>query len=498
MTTPRALRLRLGVFVVIALILLGALIVLFGSLPTYFRTAKYFTVRFTEAPGVSPGTPVRRSGVRIGAVRQVILDDERGIVRVQLAIDPQYTLRHNEIATLSTSLLGGDASIDFIPQPPEEGRPVDRSEIQPGAELVGILAASVNTLLNRASEVVPTTQETLDQMRKSLQRLERLAPLAEDTLREYRDLARESRGMIPDLKKTNTEVQNLARDARAALPDLRNAANDVGAASRNVGRLSERLDVFWQTNQDKIVKAIDNANEVLKGMVKAVDSANEAINRVLNLLSDENQRAVTAILKNTRRASDRFDDLTRTLGDTLTKMDKVLADTQKLTGPLGERSERMVRNIDETLDSTRKIAAPLADRAEPIARNLDAVLATLQKILAPFSERSERLARDLEGSLDRLNRTLADVDALMRVVDQADGTLRRFLTDPSLYIHLDEVVLAVGHLTPRIDRILKDFETFADKLARHPEAIGLGGVVRPGSGLKEPPTAPPSHGVPPP
>jgi hypothetical protein len=43
-------------------------------------------------------------------------------------------------------------------------------------------------------------------------------------------------------------------------------------------------------------------------------------------------------------------------------------------------------------------------------------------------------------------------------------------------------------MTPRIDRILKDFETFADKLARHPEAIGLGGVVWPGSGLKDPPT----------
>jgi hypothetical protein len=42
-------------------------------------------------------------------------------------------------------------------------------------------------------------------------------------------------------------------------------------------------------------------------------------------------------------------------------------------------------------------------------------------------------------------------------------------------------------IMPRLDRIMKDFETFADKLARHPEAIGLGGVVRPGSGLKDPP-----------
>ena len=45
--------------------------------------------------------------------------------------------------------------------------------------------------------MVPTTQETLNDIRKSMQRIEKLAarwekatPLAEDTMREYRDLAR--------------------------------------------------------------------------------------------------------------------------------------------------------------------------------------------------------------------------------------------------------------------------------------------------------------------
>jgi ABC-type transporter Mla subunit MlaD len=491
------LKLRLGLVVLVALLLLGTLVVLFGTVPTFFRSAKTYTVRFTDAPGVSPGTPVRRSGVRIGAVRQVTLDDERGIVRVQLAIEPQFTIRQNEQATLISSLLGSDASIDFVPQAPEEGQPVDRSEIAPGAELVGVRQASVNTLLNRASEVVPSTQETLDQMRKSLQKLERMAPMAEDALREYRDLAREARGMIPDLRKTNTEVLELTKSVRQAVPDVRNAANDLGAASRILSRLTERLDLFWQANQDKLVRGLDNANEILT--------------RVLNLLSEENQRAVTAILRNARLASDRFDDITHNLdevlkegrktatrlNESLAQADKILTDVRKVSGPLGERGDRMVKNLDDVLDNSRKISAPLAERADPIARNLDSVLQNLDKVLSPFANRSERLATDLEQSLERLTRTLGDINALMKVLDQSDGTLRRFITDPSLYIHLDEVVLMVGHLTPRLDRILKDFETFADKLARHPESLGLGGVVRPGSGLKEPPTMPYRHGGPP-
>src|SRR5262249_48937588 len=155
-----------------------------------------------------------------------------------------------------------------------------------GAELVGTRQANVNTLLSRASEVVPTTQETLDQMRRSLQRLERMVPLGEDTLREYRDLAREARAMIPDLRRTNTEYQEAARAARQAIPDVRNAANDLAAAARTYGRLGERLDVLLQTNQDKLVRALENLNEALA--------------RALNFLSEDNQRNVAAILKNTR------------------------------------------------------------------------------------------------------------------------------------------------------------------------------------------------------
>jgi hypothetical protein len=78
----------------------------------------------------------------------------------------------------------------------------------------------------------------------------------------------------------------------------------------------------------------------------------------------------------------------------------------------------------------------------------------------------------------------------MRTIDRSDGTLRKFLTDPSLYNNADTAAAMVVKMIPRLDRILKDFETLADKLARHPESLGVGGVVRPGSGLKNPATPP--------
>jgi ABC-type transporter Mla subunit MlaD len=496
--SERGLRLRLGLFVLLALVLLGTMIFLFGSLPTMFQRANLYTVRFTDAPGVASGTPVRRSGVRIGTVRNVTLDDERGIVRVEVAVDPRFTLRHNEQATLVTGLLGTDASIDFMPQAAEEGQPADRTPIEPGAEIVGVRQASVGTLLSRASEVVPSTQETLDEMRKSLQRFERMAPLTEDTLREYRDLARAARETIPDLRRTNNEMLELARTARQAMPEFRRTIEDAGTFARSWTRVGDRIDLFMQTNEDRLSKAIEDAG-------KAVVNANEAFSRAAKLLNDDNRKAVDEILRNTRNASGRMTDTIASLDDFLkdsrksvNRFNDTLIDVQKVTKPLGDRGENMARNLDALLGSTQKIAAPLADRSESITKNLDAVLAELQKVLAPFADRGDRVARDIEQSASNLNRTLADLNALMRAIDQSDGTFRRILTDPSLYIHIDEVICGLSRLTPRLERVVKDFEIFADKLARRPETLGIGGVVRPSSGLKDPPTYPKPVVIPPP
>lgn len=459
--SERGMRIAIGVFVLVALVLLGTLVVLFGSLPDYFKRSEYYTVRFTEAPGVSQGTPVRRSGVRIGEVADVFLDDERGIVRVRVGIDPRYTLHQNEQATLVTGLLGGDASIDFIPLPAEGGQPADRAPLEPGAEVVGVRQANVNTLLNRASEVVPTTQETLNDMRKSMQRLERMAPLAEETMREYRDLGRQAREAMPEVRRSNEELRRLAEDVRAAVPelrrtndsvrkladsanaavpDLRKNADDVAATARVWGRVGERVDVLLQNNQERITKVIENLNE--------------SLTRINDVLSEANRQNLASIIEKTRIASERFPSIARNVDDISTE------------------GRTTVRRLNDSLV------------------RLDATLTDLQKVTRPLGERSPAITQNLDESLAKLNATLGDVRALMRVLDQGDGTLRRILVDPSLYQHLDEAACQLARAMPRVDLILRNIEIFADKLARRPEVLGVRGAIKPSNGLKDPPTPP--------
>jgi phospholipid/cholesterol/gamma-HCH transport system substrate-binding protein len=450
----QALRFRIGVFVLASLLLLAVLITLFGSFPRVLTRTTEYTVRFTEAPGVAEGTPVRRSGIRVGEVRRVELDDETGAVRVHIAVEKPHTIRQNEQPTLVQGILGGDTAIDFLAprdgeKPPDRGPPVE-----PGAELEGVREATVNTLLNQASDVVPTTQEALNDIRKSVQRFEKMAPLMEEAVKEHRDAAKAIREMTPELRKTNDEVRELAKATRETTPEVRRAATEVADLAkatretipelrktneeaqvtlRTWDRLGERLRLLVAANEDKIGKALDNLNETLT--------------RVSGVFTEENQRNITETLRNVRAGSQNLDSigkntdaLVKDARVTLKRFDEVLTDLQAATKPLGERGGSIMKNLDE-------------------------------------------------GS-GRFNAVMADVQALLRVLDKGDGTVQRLLTDPSLFNRLDEAACQINKILPRIDRILKDVEVFADKIARHPESLGVGGAVRPSSGLKESPSLP--------
>jgi phospholipid/cholesterol/gamma-HCH transport system substrate-binding protein len=414
------LRIRVGLFVLAGLILLAVLSLWFGGFPTFLKRHNQYTVVFREAAGVGPGTPVRRSGVHIGEVKSVTLDDDTGLVRVGILVEQRHRLRRGDQATLVRGLLGGDTSIDFVPPqaaPPEE----ERAPLEPGEELPGRQAPDAVSLLNQTSELVPSTQENLNEMRKSLQRFERLTPQMEEAIKEYRELARATRDTIPELRRTNDELQ---------------------VTARNWGRLGERLDVLLQTNEDKLVKALDNLNDTL--------------NRVSRVFNDENQRNLSATLHNVRVSSDNLESMT------------------KNTDQLLRESRETVRRVNESVT------------------HADEVLGNLRQATKPMAERSASVMKNLDESTDKLNRTLNDARDLLRAVNQGEGSLRGFINDPALYNNLNSAACSLARAMPRIEQILHDFQVFSDKIARHPESLGLGGVVSPSSGLKEAPTAVPA------
>lgn len=507
MDDSRHKKLVLGGFVAVAVALLGGLTVMFGGAPKLFDAKKPYTIVFDEAPGVQVGTPVRRSGVVIGEVTAVDLDDITAKVRVGIVLTDKYTIKTNEQPVVVQDIFSRNTSIDFIPagtnlpsiepppgetpklQPPVPLDPKDKGAVVPAAFRDGTLVAQLppgkqpeppapkpvepvppgsviqgrpsgdaRVLIDQAQSLLPTVQKTLDAMRTSIERFGAVAPRMEQGATEFAELGRAIRETVPEIRRTNDEIRNLVTNVRVSAPEFRRTNDELQVAIRTFAELGEQANVLLQTNRGKIQATVDNAEQVSK-------QATVALQRITDLLSEENVRNATATLRAAQSAS--------------AQLDAVLRDANTL--------------VKEGTNTSRQATAALK-QAEATFKTADGALANINTATKPFAERSDTILRNLDSALYQLNRTLSTVGEAIGPIGRADGTISRLFTDPSLFNNLNQAVMTVACLGPRLDRILKDIEVFADKIARHPESIGLGGAIRPSAGLKDMPTPQPPPG----
>ncbi len=448
----RNLRVRLGTFVAVSTVALGGLVVLFGGTPTLFSNKVDYVVTFTEAPGITNGTPVRKSGVRIGEVTGLELDDTTGLVRVRVRVDPKYLPRPSEEPTITRGILSGDTSLDFVPRLRADGVRVPLAEpYPPGSEIAGVAPFNPRTLLNQASGVIPSAQESVIRIMQSFQRFEQATPKVEKALDEIAALARAGREVVPELRQTNTRVQELlgAADPQdpAKSPTVRTALQEIIDLLRAIRPVADELRVLMKDNSPEIAR-----------LVRSIKNTSDSINE---LLSPDNRKSASAILKNLQAASD---DLTKTI---------------RLAAILLDQGERTIRELNARLVQSEKLFTNLEKITKPAAANSEAIVKDTTETI-----------RSVNLAATTLNAILSDLREISKAASRSDGTIQKVLADPALYNNLNESAASLNRLIVRAEKIARDLEVFADKIARKPEILGVGGAIRPSTGLKESPFAP--------
>ena len=106
-----------------------------------------------------------------------------------------------------------------------------------------------------------------------------------------------------------------------------------------------------------------------------------------------------------------------------------------------EELQPILKSLDASLGDFRKLA-----------KDFDATLADINKITGPFGSRSDRISTNLD-------KITTDLAALMESLDRSNGTLKKILTDPSLYNNIDAAAVNAAKLIPYLERILKDFRS---------------------------------------
>jgi phospholipid/cholesterol/gamma-HCH transport system substrate-binding protein len=164
----RVMQFRIGMFVIVAGLVLTMLIVWFGESPSLLRDHMFITVHYVEAPGVAEGTPVRKSGIRIGEVSSIVFDnrpDQPDGVLVTLSLDRKYKIRTGSVPRLARSLIG-DVTIDMLPGTgPGQITGSDSATEAPIIE--GAVAVDPSKALEAATKAFNEAGETLSSINKA-------------------------------------------------------------------------------------------------------------------------------------------------------------------------------------------------------------------------------------------------------------------------------------------------------------------------------------------
>ena len=294
----QASKMMIGVFLIIALFLLIASLVVFGSGKFFTKTQK-FVLYFNEpVKGLDVGSPVLFQGVAVGSVISIdIIADpikrQANIpVIIQIELDrfkfrkPSETLNPQKDmpllieegfrATLTMqSLITGKLLIelDYYPSTPLILKNIDKEyiEIPTIPSTTSKLAQALDKLdleaiqtklesaLDGIAKLVNNPdlaasighlKETLRDARKLVNRVDRqVDPLAQDTKKTVKDIGKLARDLdarvgelAPSLEKTLSAMRGVISDDAPLIVEMDNTLKAISAASRSFRQLADYLE----------------------------------------------------------------------------------------------------------------------------------------------------------------------------------------------------------------------------------------------------------------
>jgi phospholipid/cholesterol/gamma-HCH transport system substrate-binding protein len=361
---------RVGLFLVVAFLILIALFEMVGKEAIFSRSVEYRT-SFKSIPGLKLGDPVKLAGVDVGTVRDIRVVGAR--VEVVMHVKPGTPVKTDSIATIKlTSLLGtnfmditfGSPAAPVAPpgsvlastEPPDLNTLVAR--LNDAAGDIQTLAKQMNEGLGKSMEPISSTFQSMDKIAKKIEKGEgTLGKLIADD-RLYRDI----QGMAGNLSKVSEQLakgegtlgklvsddtlykdlHTLTSDLRGSTGSLSRMMKDVESGKGSLGKLVKDESLYNEARQ-----TLTEARGALSGLSTMSKNISDGKGTLGKLLNDETMyndmkgamTSLNGIMKKVERGEGTLgklvndDSLYFTAKDSLKKVGKG-ADQLREQGPL--------------------------------------------------------------------------------------------------------------------------------------------------------------------
>ncbi len=299
---------RVGLLVVAAAAILVVTLVLLGY--GVFRPPGYtLRVVFTDAEGLTPGTPVRMAGVEVGTVESLQLtEDHRAEARVR--IRPEVRIPRGTTFQVASSTLLGNRFLAVVPGPGPDF-------LAPGEVVTGQPPTSVDAAFRRLDEVAQELQLALRDIRRAVRAVEGLVANLDATVTDVRQVVTDPR-FTESLKAAAAHVEAAAAEVEAVVSA---AGRDVRHTAQTLATLSEELLQTSKTVRRFVEDASGDGELAARvrrtaASVEQVAARLEAMARTLQegLVREDQLREVRGLVQDARRAVQQVEAAAREVG----------------------------------------------------------------------------------------------------------------------------------------------------------------------------------------
>lgn len=278
-----------GLFLVIGLGMIAAMVLIFGRGAQGLQNLYQITVEFPNASGLVKGCDVLISGALVGKVAEAPrLINEQYAVAVPLSINMSVKVPRTSTFQIRSNGMLGDSYVDIVP--PARYTPDDYA--QDGETIVGMRLGGFDELTTKGgqlmdklnTEVLTKLSASLDEFKTAATNLnDRL--LTEKNLKNVEDTFSEFAKTAKDLDSVMTKAQETLDAAKATMKTADSSAGELKSAIGDLRKMA-----------DTATKTVDSAKVL-------INKASSGEGTVGALLTDRQMAAdLRALVANLRRS----------------------------------------------------------------------------------------------------------------------------------------------------------------------------------------------------
>jgi phospholipid/cholesterol/gamma-HCH transport system substrate-binding protein len=238
--------------------------------------------------------------------------------------------------------------------------------------------------------------------------------------------------------------------------------------SRDVLRPGDRIEGGPSEDPLEIIARVESKTTVALESFAATSEEWRKVGKNLNDLASTQRGNLDQVIEQTAESLHQFTVTMRSLNQTVAD-----PEAQESLRTTLATLPKMMEESRQTIQSIRAAVV-----------KADVALGNLSEVTGPLAKRSNSIAIRLDNTISSLEAVMAEMAVFARAMNSENGSLGLLARDPKVYRNLEQTTAAMALMMKNLGPLMEDLRVFSDRIARHPELLGIQGVIEPSSGIK--------------